>query len=544
MKQLLRTFGTDRRGNVAVMLALSAVPLLAAVGAAVDYSGAANLHSQLQADTDSAAIAACKDKTRTAEADLKTISQEVLNGYMPDRVVTIKDFKVTNNPRTVELTSEVNFPPQFMRFVGNVPISTKATCAAGENHFEIALVLDTTGSMANSAGTKTKIQALRESATSFVDTMFASFNIDQVKISLVPFAASVKVDPATYATASWMDTGGHSSIHWQNVLSASGNGFTSRFGLFTKLKAKSASWAWAGCLESLPYPYNTQDTTPSTATPDTLYVPLFAPDEYGNSADAAYNNNSYLDDGTGSSSATPTPDCRNDLTNKSTRMGQACKYKTPTDPRTDRPGPNWGCTSRALTRLTDSKTALTTEIGKLDAAGQTNIHEGLHWGWRTISNTGVFSDAQPYGARNITKVIVLMTDGMNTWTGNSDIYVTKSQYSAYGYFNNANGTKTEKRLPPAYADLNDTTDANATAKARAAIDQLTRETCANARAKGVTIYTVAFSVSGDSMDAEGLKMMKECAGSDDRAFLATDAASLSKTFSDIAKNIGDLRITR
>jgi Flp pilus assembly protein TadG len=540
MRHLLRRFRGCEEANVAVIFALSLLPLLLAVGSAVDYSRAANLHSQLQADTDAAALAACKSPL-TSATDLKALAQQVLNGFMPGKI-TIDDrtFIATNNPRSIEITTSTSYTPQFIKLPRPMTVSTTSVCAAGENFYEIALVLDTTGSMNNSAGSKTKIEALRESAAAFVNTMFANFDADHVKISIVPFAASVKVDPTSYASATWLDTAGQSSIHWQNVLDASTNGFTSRLGIFNKLKASESSWGWAGCLESLPYPYNTKDETPSSGTPDTLYVPLFAPDEYGNSSDASYNNNSYVDDGTSSYSGS----CRKDLDSKTTRMGQACKYKTPTDVRNSRPGPNWGCTSRAITRLTNSQTALTTEISKLTANGQTNIHEGLHWGWRTISKTGVFNDAEAYDTKNVTKVIVLMTDGMNTWTGDRDIYVAKSQYSAYGYFNNADGTKTEKRLPTGYGDLNDTDDSKSSAKARKAIDQLTRETCANARAKGVAIYTVGFSVSGDSMDEAGLQLLKDCSADASRSFLATDVTSLNKSFEDIAKGIGEMRITR
>ena len=41
--------------------------------------------------------------------------------------------------------------------------------------------------------------------------------------------------------------------------------------------------SWQGCVEARPYPYNTDDTTPTASTPATLYVPMFAPDEAGTS---------------------------------------------------------------------------------------------------------------------------------------------------------------------------------------------------------------------------------------------------------------------
>jgi hypothetical protein len=155
-------------------------------------------------------------------------------------------------------------------------------------------------------------------------------------MSIVPFAASVKVNPDTYApnnvptsSATWLDSSGTSPIHWSNVQNPTASGFTSRFDIFKKLKAASSSWTWGGCLEALPYPYNTQDVTPSSGTPETRYVPLFAPDEagnywfslFGNTVQDKTNNNSYMDDGSGSGGT-----CDSNSTNTTTRFAQACKY--------------------------------------------------------------------------------------------------------------------------------------------------------------------------------------------------------------------------
>ncbi|NNM71373.1 TadE/TadG family type IV pilus assembly protein [Enterovirga aerilata] len=559
MKRLLRRFAKRKDGNVAMIFAVSAVPLLAVVGAAVDYSSAANLQSQLQADTDAAALAACKSPL-TATADLRNLARQVLSGFMPGRTVEILDpFTATNNPRSITLTTRVTYEPRFMKFAGTMPISTTATCAAGENFYEIALVLDTTGSMSQSAGSGTKIQALRTAATNFVNTMFTNFDTTHLKMSIVPFAASVKVNPDTYApnnvpNAAWIDSSGGSSIHWQNVSNPSVSSFTSRFDIFKKLKTARSSWTWAGCFESLPYPYNTQDVTPSSGTPNTRYVPLFAPDEVGtqSTCSSRWGNytctddggtspvNTYLDDGSSTSGT-----CNSLNGNKTTRMSQACKYVTPKNIDSSASGPNWGCTSRALTRLTNVKSALTTEIGNLAADGQTNIAEGLHWGWRTITKTGVFTEASDYGTPNTTKIIVLMTDGVNTWNHETDrgwyrtVYsVGNSEYSAYGYFTNTDGSTAAASRFPAGTTLASNTDA------RNAIDQLTRETCTNAKAKGIVIYSVAFSTPGDAIDASGQQLIKDCASSADKYFLASDAASLNSTFAAIAQGIGALRITK
>ena len=550
MYPLFRRFRHGKGGNVAVLFALTAVPLITVVGAAVDYSGAANLQSHLQADTDAAALVACKSPL-TAEADLKALAQKALNGYMPGQTVTITNFRATSNPRSVELTTRVSYPTRFMKIanVSSINISIASACAAGENFYEIALVLDTTGSMSESAGTGSKIAALRTAATNFVNTMFANFDATHLKMSIVPFAAAVKVNPDTYApnntpaaTATWLDTSGTSPIHWQNVTNPAGSGFTTRFDIFKKLKTSQSNWTWAGCLEALPYPFNTQDITPSSATPATRYVPLFAPDEAGNYLYTSWilgvvqdraNNNSYMDDGSGSGGT-----CDSNNKELSTRFSQACKYNSIRNKMTSQQGPNWGCTSRPITRLTNVKTTLTSEISSLQASGQTNVAEGLHWGWRTITNTGVFTEASDYGKANTTKIILLMTDGVNTWSSDSSISPGRSQYSAYGYFSNADGTTTANRLPSGYGNLSSSTEA------RNAMDQLTRETCTNIKAKGIVIYSVAFSTPGDAIDASGQQLIKDCASSPDKYFLASDAASLNSTFAAIAQGIGELRITK
>jgi Flp pilus assembly protein TadG len=53
-----RNFAGDRRGNVAMMFSLLAVPLIFVIGMAVDYGTAARLKSKLNAAADSAVLAA------------------------------------------------------------------------------------------------------------------------------------------------------------------------------------------------------------------------------------------------------------------------------------------------------------------------------------------------------------------------------------------------------------------------------------------------------------------------------------------------------
>ena len=134
----------------------------------------------------------------------------------------------------------------------------------------------------------------------------------------------------------------------------------------------------------------------------------------------------------------------------------------------------------------------------------------------------------PYTQKNTTKVLVLMTDGMNTWGSQSNTLL-RSNYSAYGYWRNADATTPNVRFPAANANIaND-------AQARAAMDALLRETCSNARSK-VMVYTIGFSVATDPIDQQGLNLLADCAGSAERTFVANDAKGLIDAFQTIAEH--------
>ncbi len=546
LRNLLRADG----GNVGIIFGLAALPLILGAGAAIDYSGATDLSSSLQVGTDATALTLCQAPANTPVADLRTRALASTQSYVKNGTVTVTDLTVTDSPRSVTLKTASTYPTAFMKIVNQptVPVSASAACAASETYFEIALVLDTTGSMSSTGGTQTKMEAAKSAGKSFVDYMFTTGALPgHVKMSLVPFAATVAI-PSSLRTSSWVDTSAVNPLHWKYITGASAEGFTSRVSIFNKLKTANINWDWDGCVESPIYPYNVKDDPVTTSTPKGMIMPFLAPDEYGNSYSCGKNSdsycsnppnyNSYLDDGTSSSGG-----CQNDAAS-STRSTQACKYKNPTNIRLDAPGPNQACTSRPLSQLGTTQATLKNEITALQPLGGTNIHEGFMWGWRTISPTSVFSNQTnppaAYGAPNTQKVIVLMTDGENQWLANSAV-TGKSLYSAYGYFRYPDGTDataSNSRLKTGRTNLSSTNDG------RAAIDELLLDACTNAKAKNVVVYTVGFSTSGDPIDAQGLKVLSDCATSADYAFVANDSSGIIAVFDKIAKGIGQLRLTR
>jgi hypothetical protein len=74
----------------------------------------------------------------------------------------------------------------------SVEASTCTTIAGGASNYEIALVLDNSGSMNESVSGNSKIAAMRTAATNFVNTMFNGPFTGKVKMSIVPLPVSFR----------------------------------------------------------------------------------------------------------------------------------------------------------------------------------------------------------------------------------------------------------------------------------------------------------------------------------------------------------------
>ncbi|MBL8588689.1 MAG: pilus assembly protein [Methylobacteriaceae bacterium] len=528
----LTPFRCDDRGSTVITFGLTLLPMILMVGASIDYANAVRTRQLLQGSTDATALALGQKGMDQDNAALLSQANAFLNAVAMDpnaRVVTAQKQTFGGTKTKICVTTETRAYHAIMKIVGfdYVTMHADSCVTSGAASFEIGLVLDTSGSMDNGAGSSTKIAALRTAGKNFVDYMYSSqMNGAQVKIAIAPFSWGVAVDPS-FRNASWVDKNGNSPMHWMGYTGQGGLA-TSRFDLFTWMKAKKSTWDWKGCFESLPYPLNVQDTTPSGTDSSTLLVPSLWPDEPNGGG--GYVNN-YLDDNGGV--------CTTSAGSSATAQARVCKYKDPDIYSSY--GPNLACSSKPLTRLTNDKTALKTYIDQLDADGNTNIHEGVMWGWRTISPNSMFADGKTYETPDNRKVLVVMTDGMNTWGAVSNT-LNKSYYSAYGFFTSVDGTGRNPRLPTQKIDGTALPNPTTGAQGRAAMDDLTRRACQNARNAGVVIYTIGFTTSSDPIDAAGKQLLKDCAGEITRYYEATDAASINTVFGQIAASIGKLRI--
>ncbi|MFG1420698.1 TadE/TadG family type IV pilus assembly protein [Roseixanthobacter liquoris] len=514
----IAAFARNQSGATAVTFGLMMIPLIGAGGLAVDYARLSLGRVQLQEAVDSAGLTLVHLARSTSDAELEEKAGDWIQGRLagkgfgPITVVAERTgTKITfSASTTVELTlfSVINDQP--------VPISASNEVDASIGKVEIALVLDNTGSMVTS-GTQ-RLANLKTAGKSLADRLeAAATDPSQVKVAVVPFSMTVNVG-SQYATASWMDVNGLSPINKELFYSktAPNNQVSpSRFTLFANI-----STPWAGCVEGRPIPYDVQETPPSTATPATLFVPYFAVDEPDSNSvpggGSSYND--YLNDyGTGETKSTVWRE----------RQGRIEKYnrrpvRTGANSTTGYTiGPNAGCSLQPLLRLTSDMEAVRDKIDALTAVGDTNVALGLIWGWHVLSPYGPFGDGVAYGTPNITKYVVLMTDGENAnfVTTNTN----KSIYSGVGYIG-------QGRL-----GITTGTAAQRTTAMNARLTLL----CTNMKAVGIEIFTVGLEVSSDVKP-----LLKQCASNDEMFLDVTKANDLNDAFDQIGDKISQLRLSK
>ncbi|HEX8233947.1 MAG TPA: pilus assembly protein TadG-related protein [Caulobacteraceae bacterium] len=524
----------DRRGNVTLIFALAALPMLLGIGVAVDLSNATRVRLALQDATDAAVLAVGRAGPSVPQSQLEAVARQYMDASYNynDIAYAISKVSYDAGAMTARLDTSADVPTTFMAMFGKTVMPVSAHSVSKAMSVEIALVLDTSGSMAEAAGDGTKIEALKQASKALFARMYGSKVLNnRFAISIVPFAASVNVGSG-HAGAYWIDKS-DSKLNTEDFESSGGHKMTKITALNPSTGMSNASWG--GCVISRAKGYDVTDDAPVANRADTLFSPWFAPDEPGppttqyTVVNGAPYLNSYLDDNGGDCTADRTIDQLNAETPRK-KQERGCKYRgaTPLLGRSmtgTMTGPNFLCDSQAITPLTTTRATLDSAVDALGPQGNTNILEGFAWGWRTLSPAEPFTGGKAYDSPNNYKVIILMTDGLNTIGAMPNI--NQSYYTGYGYM-------WQKRLrDPATSDetLN-RTEANAkTAKA-----------CENAKARGIAVYTIAFG-SG----AVGSRpLLKGCASRPEAPYFnaPVNASELEPVFLKIAESINRMRIAQ
>ena len=489
------------------------------------------------------------------------------------------------------------------------PLSATSEIVVQNRSIEMALVLDNSGSMGWSVGGSRKIDTLKEAAKELTASLMkineTAVGQPPVMIGVVPFSGSVNVGKHNL-NAPWMDRYGDSPIHHENLdwfnwvdsndptvklaekvgnrwrRKSDGAWLTRQWlwenaavmgGMTTETRrvcrwewggtcywwetqqvqvpvasSKRFPSGWQGCVEARPLGLAATDAAPVPGTVnvassrgETLFVPLFAPDEPENPSPRV----NYLTDSTDINPTQSTQryfDSQSDIRKYFSTLTNRAAERT-----------NHGCDTTPITPLSAQQSVVDAALSAMQPHNLTNIPQGLIWGWHLVSPGEPFTEARAKDAKDNLKVIVVMTDGENTYTATNNS--NRSEYGAFGYGQVRNGTGTGTKPGRIFDATTQTTKAADGTRYVQAMDETTAKICENAKndgrqpdgTDGILIFSIAFDVRDGSPVK---KLLEDCASygiSDPTVKLYYDAQSkeqLTSAFNSITEEISSLRIAR
>ncbi len=147
-------------------------------------------------------------------------------------------------------------------------------------------------------------------------------------------------------------------------------------------------------------------------------------------------------------------------------------------------------------------TTMNSLVDSMQPAGNTNQPIGLVWGWQSLVGGGPLT-SPPLDANYVyKKIIILLSDGLNT----EDRWYNRQSSIDTRMLETGNGAGT----------------------------------CANIKAAGVTIYTIQVNTGGDPTSS----LLENCASSQDRFYLLTQASDIAGAFDSIGTALTKLRLAK
>ncbi len=381
MMTAMTKFLRDRRGNASIFYAFAVFPLVVLAGGVVDYSSALKVKAGLQSGLDSAALAAAamlkSSNVDLTEAQLTAKARQYLEANLAQYDVENTSVQVTKNGTTLDVTAQTEMPTTFLRLIGIGEMHFKARSQTTYNFppLEVALVLDNTGSMdfygngtdrcngRSFCRNKTRMFKLKAAARKFVTDLKAKVVDDpqSLKIGIVPYSTYVRLKNS-YQNANWLDTSkAQTCTSW------------------------SWTWSWRQGWHQVCDQYGV---------------------DWNGYVGFRTNRNNEED---GSYSLEKIPAINRDSAPYSQRLAQWGNYNLV---------PQNLARVMPLKALTEQgKTKLINRINAMQPDGGTYIPGGLIWGARMLSHQEPLDEGMSYddqGDKKARKVIVLMTDGVNT----------------------------------------------------------------------------------------------------------------------------------
>jgi len=269
VSRMLARFLTNARGGVAPLMAVVAVPVMAAVGMAVDYSRVNAARTAFQVSLDATALMLSKDAATETSKALQTEATKTFNSLFSRPEVT--DVNVTplytsagGSKLTLNGTAVVH--TNFLGVIGidHVDIKSLSVSSWGNTRLRVALVLDNTGSMASDD----KMDALKTASHNLLTQLQqAAVHPEDVYVSIVPFSKDVNFGSDNYAQ-SW--------LRWDLWEEVNGSCSNTSYSNRTSCQSHSKVWTpathntWNGCVTDRDQNF---DTTNSAAAVGSTQYP-------------------------------------------------------------------------------------------------------------------------------------------------------------------------------------------------------------------------------------------------------------------------------
>jgi Flp pilus assembly protein TadG len=354
----------DRKGGVAPMLALAIIPLIAGIGAAVDYSRANLVRTAMQSALDSSALMLSKDAQTLTGAELAAKTTSYFNAmFQRPEASNVQVTQEFSSPVQGNFNLKVNgsatVNTMFWRLLGQEQINITASGEVtwGIKKLNLALALDNTGSMSSAS----KMTELKAAAHNLLTTLKKAEKAPgDIKVSIIPFAVDVNVGTSN-VNADWIDWSDWDSKNGTCSKSSynNANSCTNANGVWTP-KAHSV---WNGCVMDR--------------------------------------------------------DQNNDVTNTATAAGSpAVMYRAH----------QASACPAAMMPLSSDWTALNSKIDAMTPTGNTNVTIGLQVGWQTLSPVAPFNaPAAAPDLDKVLIVLTDGTNTQNRWTSSSTSIDARTQ---------------------------------------------------------------------------------------------------------------------
>ena len=496
-----RAFAAACRGNVAMIFAVSLVPLSLAAGAGLDYARAIVVRTNMSEALDGAALAV-GSSTGLSQSQMQTLAQQYFNAnYKIDSSYGVPSaLVVTTATQAVTVSVTDQMPTTLLKVVGinTMTVATSSKVVWGQLKLWVSLVLDITGSMNDTDNTGTSKMSALKTASHQLLTMLqnASTTAGDVRVAVIPFTRNVKIG-TSYAGSSWLSTAD----------------FTAAPPTPSTSVGPGSNCPWSDGVQS----YHCA-STPTNGSADTTKVPssgtykgYICPSD---TTDGHYWNGCFnsVSIAGGKYSHTWIANNTNTWTGCVTDRGTANAPVTPQnyDASNATPAPatpnsmmvaenSPSCAATAILPLGYNWTSLSSEIDAMSASGSTNQTIGLAWGWHALSQGAPLSP--PSLPSDTQRVIILLSDGVNT------------QDRWYGDGSN-HSTQVDDRMALA---------------------------CDKAKADGITIYAVFVDLNGTQGNSS---VLQDCATDSGKYFDLTTSGQIVSAFNAIGQQITNLRVAQ